>query len=267
MKIDPQENPNSLESAFRSFYEVIVRLRGPEGCLWDKEQTSLSLRNALIEEAYECVEAITEEDPLHIKEELGDIFLLAIMLSYMHQQEAAFSIADVLEGVSEKLVRRHPHVFSDVQVKDSEEVLDNWARIKAEEKSRKGKGSILDGVKSGLPPLDRAFNLQKKAAKAGFDWPDTNGVLAKIEEELAELREAINSEGLNREEELGDLLFSVVNLCRFLKIDPSAALIKTNSKFVQRFGHVETRMKESGAEMKQENLGLMDAYWEEAKKK
>jgi len=255
----------SGEDAFRKLFEVIARLRDPDGCPWDREQTPLSLRGALVEETYECIEAITEEDPPHIKEELGDVFLLAIMLSYMHQQEGAFSITDVLEGVSEKLIRRHPHVFSGLQVKDSQEVLDNWARIKVEKEGRKPKDSILDEVKSGLPPLDRAFALQKKAAKVGFDWPDVKGVLAKIEEELKEVREAVNSGNSHEEEELGDLLFSVVNLCRFLKIDPSAALIKTNHKFVRRFHHVEKKMKEIQTEMKQENLSLMDRYWEEAK--
>jgi tetrapyrrole methylase family protein/MazG family protein len=176
-----------------------------------------------------------------------------------------FSITDVLETVSEQIILRHPHVFSGLQVKDSQEVLDNWARIKIEKEGRKPKDSILDEVKSGLPPLDRAFGLQKKAAKVGFDWPDVKGVLAKIEEELKEVKEAVNSGNSQEEEELGDLLFSVVNLCRFLKVDPSSALIKTNQKFVRRFRYVEEKMKETKTEMKQENLSLMDKYWEEAK--
>jgi len=253
-----------LEGAFRRLCEIAARLRAPDGCPWDREQTPLSLRGDLVEETYECIEAITEEDPPHIKEELGDIFLLAVMLSYMHQQEGLFSISDVLEGVSEKLIRRHPHVFSGLQVKDSAEVLDNWARIKVEQEGRKPKDSLLDEVKSSLPPLDRAFALQKKAAKAGFDWPDLEGVLAKVEEELKEVREAINSNA-HQEEELGDLLFSVVNLSRFLKVEPSSALLKANSKFVRRFHYMEKKMKETGTEMKQENLSLMDRYWEEAK--
>ena len=254
-----------LERTFRTLCEIIARLRAPDGCPWDREQTPLSLRGALVEETYECIEAITEEDPPHVKEELGDLFLLAVMLSYMHQQEGAFSIAEVLEGISEKLIRRHPHVFAGIEVKDSAEVLDNWARIKNEQEGRKPKDSILDEVKHGLPPLDRAFELQKKASKAGFDWPDIKGVFTKIEEELREVQDAVNSGGTTQEEELGDLLFSVVNLCRFLKVEASAALIKANAKFIRRFRHVETRMKETGTEMKQENLSLMDRYWEEAK--
>jgi tetrapyrrole methylase family protein/MazG family protein len=218
------------------------------------------------------VEAIDEKDPAHIREELGDLFLLVTMLSYMHEQEGHFSVSEVLAGITEKLIRRHPHVFADVPVRDSAEVLDNWARIKVEQEGRKPKNSILDEVSRALPPLDRAWKLQKKAAKAGFDWPDVQGVIGKIEEELREVEEA-RIEGVNNvasheavEEELGDLLFSVVNLCRYLKIEPSVALQRTNTKFVKRFTHVEQEMKKAGYEMKQENLSLMDGFWEEAKK-
>ena len=263
--------------AFQTLYDIVARLRGPGGCPWDREQNPSSLRGDLIEETYECVEAIDEHDPEHIREELGDIFLLVIMLSYMHEQEGKFSVADALETVSEKLIRRHPHVFGETQVKDSAEVLDNWAKIKVEQEGRKPKDSILDEVSSGLPPLDRAWKLQKKAAKAGFDWPDIEGVIAKIREELDEVREAAENvpdkaesggEALSREkleEELGDLLFSAANLCRYLNVEPSVALRRTNSKFVERFKYVEKKMKESGQEMKRENLAVMDKYWDEAK--
>ncbi|MDR0315523.1 MAG: nucleoside triphosphate pyrophosphohydrolase [Treponema sp.] len=261
--------------AFKSLYDVVVRLRGPGGCPWDREQNPVSLRGDLIEETYECIEAIDEKDPGHIREELGDIFLLAVMISYMHEQEGIFSVSDVLRNVSEKLVRRHPHVFGELQVRDSAEVLDNWARIKVEQEGRGPKDSLLDEVSSGLPPLDRAWKLQKKAAKAGFDWPDVEGVIAKIKEELAEVQEAIIASHAagngnetpreNLEKELGDLLFSAVNLCRYLKVEPSVALRRTNSKFVERFKYVEKKMKESGVEMKQENLGVMDQYWNDAK--
>jgi tetrapyrrole methylase family protein/MazG family protein len=224
----------------------------------------------LIEETYECVEAIDEKDPFHVKEELGDIFLLAVMISYMYEEEGKFSVAGALEGISEKLIRRHPHVFAGLSVKDSAEVLDNWAKIKVEQEGRKPKDSILDEVSRGLPPLDRAWKLQKKAAKAGFDWPGIEGVVSKVTEELKELSDAIASGAAGTpsgavEEELGDLLFSVVNLCRHLHVEPSVALQRTNIKFTERFKYVEKRMKESGAGMKQENLGLMDSYWNEAK--
>jgi len=257
-----------------ALYDVVVQLRGPGGCPWDREQTPLTLRGDLIEETYECVEAIEEKNPAHIAEELGDLFLLATMLSYMHEQEGAFTVADVLAGITEKLIRRHPHVFGSAKVKDSAEVLVNWAAIKVEQEGRAPKDSILDEVSSGLPPMDRAWKLQKKAAKAGFDWPDIEGVIAKIREELEEAQDAA---GITRgnagtppapeklEEELGDLLFSAINLCRYLKVEPSVALRRTNSKFTSRFKYVEKKMKETGQEMNKENLSVMDAFWNEAK--
>jgi tetrapyrrole methylase family protein/MazG family protein len=277
-------------ASFKGLYDIVSRLRAPDGCPWDREQTPSTLRGDLIEETYECVEAIDEKDPAHIGEELGDLFLLVTMLSYMHEQEGLFSVSDVLIQVSEKLIRRHPHVFGNLKVKDSAEVLDNWARIKVEQEGRKPKNSILDEVSQALPPLDRAYKLQKKAAKAGFDWASVKEVIAKVKEELGEAGDAIRAleagavpkespaafqpqGGIDRgrpareavEEELGDLLFSVVNLCRFLKVEPSVALQRTNVKFVKRFKHVEQRMKEAGREMKQDELPVMDKFWEEAK--
>jgi tetrapyrrole methylase family protein/MazG family protein len=273
----------TISEAYQALYNVVARLRGPGGCPWDIEQTPSTLRGDLIEETYECIEAIDEQNPAHIAEELGDIFLLVTMLSYMHEQDGKFTVADVLNGVAEKLIRRHPHVFGEVKVKDSAEVLNNWARIKVEQEGRKPKDSILDEVSAGLPPLDRAWKLQKKAAKAGFDWPDIEGVTEKIKEELAETQEAAAKVAHNGweagesspqaasqqtalEEELGDLLFSAINLCRYLKVEPSVALRRTNSKFVERFKYVEKKMKETGQEMKSENLAIMDKYWNEAKK-
>jgi len=271
--------------AFKALYDTVAKLRGPGGCPWDIEQNPASLRGALVEETYECIEAIDENDTPHIAEELGDIFLLATMLSYMHEQEGKFSVADVLAKVNEKLIRRHPHVFGEVKVKDSAEVLDNWAAIKVNQEGRKPKDSILDEVSGGLPPMDRAYALQKKAAKRGFDWPNIEGVFAKIQEELEETRAAAkeatviketNGEAAatneasaeataNLEAELGDLLFSVINLCRYLKVEPSVALRRTNSKFVDRFKYVEKKMKESNQEMNSDNLSIMDTYWNESK--
>jgi tetrapyrrole methylase family protein/MazG family protein len=249
-----------FDNAFKLLYDTVARLRAPGGCPWDREQTPVSLRGDLIEETYECIEAINEQNPGHIQEELGDLFLMATMLSYMHEEKGLFSVADVLRTVSEKLVRRHPHVFGETKVKDSAEVLNNWARIKVEQEGRKPKDSILDEVSAGLPPLDRAWKLQKKAAKAGFDWPNVEGVIEKVREELDEV-----IAGDNVEEELGDLLFSVINLCRYLKVEPSTALHGTNGKFIKRFKYVEKKMREAGQEMKPENLALMDQYWEKAK--
>jgi len=256
--------------AFRNLYEIIVRLRGPEGCPWDKEQTPLSIRGNLIEETYECLEAIDEKEPNHIKEELGDIFLLVTLLSYMYEQEGLFSVAEVIDGLSEKLIRRHPHVFATARASSPDEALMNWTRIKVEQEGRKPKDSILDEVSRGFPPMERAWKLQKKAAKAGFDWPDAAGVITKLKEELDEVEAAISAgTGTGNtalEEELGDLLFSSINLCRFFDIEPSLALQRTNTKFTERFKHVEKRMKENRQEMKAQNLAVMDEYWDEAKK-
>jgi len=284
----------SPEETFKKLYETVIRLRAPGGCSWDREQTPLSLRNDLIEETYECVEAIGEGEPLHVKEELGDIFLLVTMMAYIYEQEGIFSVADTLRGITEKLIRRHPHVFDKLAGSEpaisAEEVLKNWAKIKVEQEGRAPKDSILDEVSRGLPPLERALKLQKKASKAGFDWPDAAGVIDKIKEELIEVegaagnfesskpqasgsKEALTSStgksaaggSSPLEEELGDLLFSVVNLCRFFQINPGAALDKTNAKFIRRFKYVEKHMKESSLNMSAENLAVMDKYWNEAK--
>jgi tetrapyrrole methylase family protein/MazG family protein len=264
---------NDYNKAFSRLYDVIAKLRAPDGCPWDREQTPSSLRKDLMEECYECIEAIDEKDPAHIKEELGDLFLLVTMISYMHEQENSFTLSDVLNAVSEKLIRRHPHVFGDEKVSGTDEVLDNWAKIKVEQEGRAPKDSILDEVSSALPPLDKAWKLQKKASKVGFDWSDAAGVFAKIDEELNEVKEVLHHAETNNEShienlegELGDLLFSVVNLCRFFKIDASVALQRTNTKFIKRFKHVEKRMKECNQSMTHENLEVMDSFWDEAKK-
>jgi len=250
--------------SFKALYDTVVKLRSPGGCQWDREQTPSSLRSTLVEETYECLEAIDEGDPDHIAEEMGDLFLQAVLISYIFEEEGKFTVADALTKINEKLIRRHPHVFNGLKVKDTNEVLNNWDMIKREQEGKKPKESILDDVAIGFPQMERAYKLQKKAAKVGFDWPSTEGVIAKIKEELEETQQVI-SDVQKTEEELGDLLFSVINLCRFLKIDPSAALRRTNSKFVERFKYVEKKMKESGQEMKKENLDVMDKYWNESK--
>jgi len=255
--------------SFQRLYDTIVRLRGPEGCPWDREQTPLSIRGNLIEETYECIEAIDENEPGHIKEELGDIFLVATLYSYMYEQEGLFSVADVIDGLCEKLIRRHPHVFATASASSPDEALKNWTKVKVEQEGRKPKDSILDEVSRGLPPLERALKLQKKAARVGFDWPNGAGVIAKLKEELAEVEASIalgtGAENTALEEELGDLLFSSVNVCRFFGIEPSPALQRANAKFTERFKHVEKRMKENGQEMKAQNMAVMDQYWDEAK--
>jgi len=269
--------------AFKKLYDIVVRLRAPGGCAWDREQTPGTLRGNLIEETYECVEAIDEKKPEHIKEELGDIFLLATLIAYMHEQEGLFSVSDVLLANCEKLIRRHPHVFGNDPLGilgagsdsglSSEEILKNWAKIKVEQEGRKPKDSVLDEVRRGLPPLDKAYQLQKKAAKKGFDWLEVEPIVGKVKEELEEVQAAAAAMTINPakhdpadlEGELGDLLFAVVNLCRFFKVEPSVALQRTNTKFTDRFKYVEARMKENAHEMTSANLAIMDTYWNEAK--
>ena len=259
--------------AFNRLHDTIRRLRAPGGCPWDREQTPETLRETLIEEAYETVEAITEGDADHVCEELGDVFLNAVMLSYMYEQQDSFTVTDVLETVSDKLIRRHPHVFGETagyagpgsgkETDTPEKVLDQWEQIKQKVEGRKG-ASALDGVSMGLPSLERAKKLQKRASKCGFDWEHSDDVWPKVDEELAELREAAAGGNPERiEEELGDVLFSLVNIARHLKVDPGVALTRTNAKFVKRFTHVESSMKEAGIPMNKDHLADMDRFWNE----
>ena len=281
------------QEAFGRLYETIQRLRAPGGCPWDIEQTPVSLRETLIEEAYETVEAITEAHSApehsgkpaaadaaklraHVCEELGDVFLNATMISYIYEQAGDFTVEDALNGVADKLIRRHPHVFgetagfagpeSEGRTDTAEKVLAQWDVIKRGVEGRKAE-SILDEVSRGMPALERANKLQKKASKAGFDWNTLDDVWPKVDEELGELRTAVASgEKEQIEDELGDLLFAVVNIARHLKVDPGVALTRTNAKFTRRFKHVEKSMKAAGIPMDKNHLSEMDAYWNEAKR-
>lgn len=286
---------NTAEKAFNRLYNVVKILRCPEGCPWDKEQTPLSIRRDLIEETFEAVDAITQEDSFHAKEELGDVMLNATMISYMYEQKGDFSVAEVLNELSEKLIRRHPHVFPESEgsvcantpVKNGEQVLNQWDRIKENLEGRKTE-CILDEVPQGFPPLLKAYKMQKKAAKKGFDWDNVEDVKAKITEELAEVEEArlkVNELLKNQdvhvfemksskeadeaqkelEGEIGDLLFAVVNYARHLGVDPETALNATNTKFHKRFSYVQKKMEENEIPMIQENLSKMDEFWNEAK--
>ncbi len=262
--------PASLKAAesFATLFSVVARLRAPDGCPWDREQSPASIRNNVIEEAYELVEAITEKDPDHAREEAGDLFMLATMVSYMYEQEKSFSVADALDGVSEKLVRRHPHVFGDASADSPDAVVEQWNKIKETKEGRRKKDSIMDEVPRHLPPLERAYKIQKKASKAGFDWTKVDEVWDKVEEELRESREAFAAKDSDAlEAEIGDLIYSVVNLARFNGVDPALALQRTNDKFAKRFMHVEKRMKEDGLELSADHMARMDSYWEEAKKR
>lgn len=286
---------NTAEKAFNRLYNVVKILRCPEGCPWDKEQTPLSMRRDLIEETFEAVDAITQEDSFHAKEELGDVMLNATMISYMYEQKGDFSVAEVLNELAEKLIRRHPHVFlesegsvcANTPVKNGEQVLNQWDRIKENLEGRKTE-CILDEVPQGFPPLLKAYKMQKKAAKKGFDWDNVEDVKAKITEELAEVEEArlkVNELLKNQdahvfemksskeadeaqkelEGEIGDLLFAVVNYARHLGVDPETALNATNTKFHKRFSYVQKKMEENEIPMIQENLSKMDEFWNEAK--
>jgi tetrapyrrole methylase family protein/MazG family protein len=256
-------NPN-----FERYYETIKALFGPNGCPWDREQTPESLRTSLAEETYECIEAIDEGDAAHIQEELGDVFSAVMMISYIFESRGIFTINDVAGGITDKLVRRHPHVFGDVKVKDSDEVLRNWAKIKRDVEGRGEKVSAMDEVSMALPPLERAWKLQKKAAKKGFDWHSLDGVMQKLHEEIAEAEQEFDkAESIPLEEELGDVLFSVVNLCRHLHVDPAMALTRTNAKFVKRFRYVEGKCKADGVAMNKDAIDTMEKYWQEAKAK
>ena len=256
---------NKTKESFQNLYDVIRKLRSPEGCPWDREQTPETMTGDLLEEVYETIEAIKEKDDPHLMEELGDVFLIATMISYMKQQENSFSISDVLDGITEKLIRRHPHVFSDSDASNSTEVLEQWEKIKVEVEGRKPKKSILDKVSKGLPPLERAYKIQKKAAKVGFDWPDEQGVWEKVHEEIDEVKNVSPDDPGHLKEEIGDLLFSVVNISRYLGVDPADALHDCNRKFSSRFSFVEEKMKEENLEMNQRNFEKMDQLWEESK--
>ncbi|WP_256762272.1 nucleoside triphosphate pyrophosphohydrolase [Cohnella sp. WQ 127256] len=255
--------------SFERLHEIVSILRSPEGCPWDREQTHLSIRRNFIEETFEAIEAIDLDDPDGMKEEFGDVILQVLLHSQMEEETGAFDVYDVLAELNDKLIFRHPHVFGGANAPDAEAALQNWEQMKAEEKKRKGipeRTSILDGIPKDLPALPRAHKQQKQAAKVGFDWPDLNGVFDKMEEELQELREAVKQESPERQQdELGDLLFAVVNASRFLKADPEEALAGTNRKFAARFKYIEEQLRISGRTFEQTDLSEMEAWWQEAK--
>lgn len=245
--------------------EIVTRLRAPDGCPWDREQTHSSLRSALVEECYEVVEAINRADDPNLQEELGDILLHVVMHSHLANEREAFTFEQVVETVCEKLIRRHPHVFGDTNAANSQEVLKQWEQIKRAEKG--GEASVLAGLPAALPALMRAQNAQKKAARVGFDWDSAAPVFEKVDEELAEVRSAIEQGDTHAvEEEIGDLLFSVVNLARKLKVDSETALTAATSKFVTRFQAVEAALAETGQKIEQATPEEMNRLWDEHKR-
>ena len=245
----------------RQLVDVVRRLRSPQGCPWDREQTHASLRATMLEEAYEVLEAIDEQSMPKLREELGDVLLQVLMQSDIAAQSGDFTLGDVADAIREKLVRRHPHVFGETVVSGSDEVIRNWEALKAAEYGRE---SALDGVQRSLPALQWAWSLQRRAANVGFDWPNVDGALDKVREELDELREAPTVEA--REAEFGDLLFSLVNVARKLGMNPEDALRGATGRFEARFRMMEQKAMAEGRELKDLPIDEMDRYWEAAKR-
>lgn len=252
---------------FDDFIAIIAKLRAPDGCPWDRKQTHESLKPYLLEESHEVLEAIDDRIPERIADELGDVLLQVALHSQIAAEKGDFTIKDVIGHISTKMVRRHPHVFGDVSVSDSDEVLKNWEIIKKEEKGAKEEPSMMASIQEGLPSLYRASKIQRKAAGVGFDWPDWRGAFDKVKEEIGELEEEIAAEAPPEEltKEFGDILFALVNVGRKLGIDAEDALRQTNRKFITRFRHVESRVVGSGRKFEEHSLEELDKYWDHAK--
>jgi tetrapyrrole methylase family protein/MazG family protein len=258
--------PLESGTSFEAFQEVVARLRAPDGCPWDREQTHASLRPHLLEEAYEALTAMDAGDPVKMAEEFGDLLLQIVLNAQIASEAGDFSMRDVLKGIHDKIVRRHPHVFGDVEVSGVQGVLTNWEKLKAEEREKdasRGK-SILDGVPVTFPALSQAQEIQDRAARVGFDWPGIEGVLEKIEEEIQEVRQATDEQELGAE--IGDLFFALVNLTRWKKIDSESVLRETNQRFRKRFAWIEAAAQQQGRQLPDLTLEEMEALWQQAKR-
>ena len=260
----PTDSPADLDA----LAQVMARLRDPQtGCPWDREQTPLTLRKYILEEAYEVVEAIDSGSPAKLSEELGDLLLQVVFHAQLASETGAFALPEVTRRIVEKLIRRHPHVFAAVTVSGSDEVLTNWEQIKRGEPGYEDRMSILDGIPPALPALMRASEVSKRVVKVGFEWPDVSGVLDKVEEEIAELRAEISAGQTDRAgDELGDLLFTLVNVARQLQIDPEDALRRMTRRFASRFQFIERRAAETGRAVSDLPLAEMEAVWQAAKR-
>jgi tetrapyrrole methylase family protein/MazG family protein len=264
-KTSPEAH-QEIEAQFMELYGIIKRLRAPDGCAWDREQTPITMRANLIEEAYEAINAIDEKDDQNLKEEIGDLFLILIMIARMKEEEKEFTLREALQDICDKLVRRHPHVFGSEKKNDVSEILEQWDRIKEHVEGKKPKGSILGDTPGALPPLERALYIQKKASKVGFDWKDIEPVWDKLAEETRELKEELEGENKSGlEEEFGDILFTIVNLSRLMKINPSLALNRSNQKFMARFRKMEKLVEEKDLELQEMTLDQMDEIWDRIK--
>lgn len=273
-----RQGAKSAGEWFERLVAVQARLRAPNGCPWDREQTHRSLRTYLIEEAYEVLEALESGDDTKFAEELGDLLLQVVFHAQIAREEARFNIGDVIREIHEKMVRRHPHVFGKKRARNAAEVLKNWEQIKAEERKTKqgalslaaaqhAPASLLDGIPHTLPAVMEGFQLTRRASRIGFDWESAEGVLDKLREESAELQHALQEDSAMRvEEEMGDLLFAAVNLARFLRIDPEIALKRANAKFASRFREMERMARESGSELADTLRPTMEEFWERSKK-
>lgn len=257
--------PLEPETSFEAFQEIIAHLRAPDGCPWDREQTHLSLRPSLLEETYELLSALDAEDVDGMREEFGDLLLQIVLHAQIASEYGEFNMTDVLRGIHTKIVHRHPHVFGDLDLRDKQGVLQNWERLKEQERAVNGKAedSLLDGVALALPALVQAEQYQRRAARVGFDWPDIQGVLDKLDEELAEVHSA--QDARERASEIGDLLFAVVNLARWNDVDPESALREANARFRKRFFHIEQAAKAQGRSISDLSTDEMEAFWQEAK--
>lgn len=256
---------SDYKEKFARLVEIMARLRAPGGCPWDREQTHQTLKKYLLEEAYEVCDAIDKASDPELAEELGDVLLQVVFHAQLASEEGRFTIAEVLDSINAKLVSRHPHVFGDAQVDNSDEVLRRWEQIKTKEKAERR--SILEGVPRELPALLKAYRIQEKVARVGFDWEKVEDVLGKLKEELGEFEAAcLSREEAAIEEELGDLFFALVNVARFLGKEPEEALQRTIRKFTRRFNYIEDKVRQSGQDLESVSLEIMDRYWEEAKK-
>jgi len=265
--VPPVQDAESLYHDFRTFRRIIAALRGPGGCPWDQKQTHQSLKKYLLEEVYEVLDAIDREDDDHLAEELGDVLLQVALHAQIGEDEGMFSIDDVIRGISEKMIRRHPHVFGDVTAETADEVVTNWEQIKQLEKgSNKEEKSIFDEITKGLPGLMKAVEYQKKAAKVGFDWDAVEPMWDKVFEEIKEYKVAVEEKQKGDAiQEFGDILFALANIARFYKFDPEEAIAMTNQKFVRRFQFIETELRKQGLKIEEQTLEELDAIWEKAK--
>lgn len=259
---------SEISAVFGKLVDLILTLRSENGCPWDRKQTPKTFHPYILEEYHEMVHAINEGDAKGMADEMGDLLFLVVFVAYMFEQEGIASLKEIVEGVIAKMTRRHPHVFGEVTVKNAEDVIDNWAKIKASEENIKRRESLLDGIPRSLPALSRAQKLARRAARVGFDWTQPEEIFPKIDEEFRELKEAVASRSQEHiREELGDLIFVLTNAARHLNVNSETALNETSDKFERRFRYIEDALKTRGKSLEDASLQEMDELWDEAKAK